>query len=46
MNDDPEMFRNIVLLKMTNEKEEAYWGTGLIISKNLVLTCAHNLFDK
>ncbi len=40
------LHRSIGAVSCLNSEKELYYGSGVLISKNLVLTCAHNLFDR
>lgn len=44
-NTDEYPYSTIGILTFEDDYGE-YWGTGTLISENIVLTCAHNLFDK
>lgn len=38
--------RSVGALTYLNVKKEQMFGTGVLISKDLILTAAHNLYDK
>ena len=40
------IFRHMVIFEMINESGKKFRGSGIAISKNLILTCAHNCYDE
>ena len=44
MKNDPHSLVGAILAKTTDQSSIIY-GTGMLISPDLVLTCAHNIFN-
>jgi hypothetical protein len=40
------MHRSIGAIKFSNPFKKSFGGSGVLISKDLILTAAHNLFDR